>query len=181
MYFGHLNRGHFPNKLKSRKPVVVDGRTVLGHYFNYLEVRKQIKKCWLSFVIVKTHWFDDIMMTKMAQFATKNWVELYVNLRLMTKRNSLLFYGFKQFDMFWCLYKFWLVWFVDILAIEMQIAYLKVHILKVEFVEVIVLMLETTGGLVWGHLVENSCLTKLSKLLIFRGRFRHENSLKSKK
>ena len=63
----------------------------------------------------------------------------------------------------------------------MQIAYLKVHILKVEFVEVIVLMLETTEGFFWGHLVENSCLTKLSKSLFFRGRFGHENSLESKK
>ena len=47
--------------------------------------------------------------------------------------------------------------------------------------EVIVLMFETTRGLVRGHLVKNSCLTKLSKLLFFRGRFRHENSLESKK
>ena len=35
--------------------------------------------------------------------------------------------------------------------------------------------------LVRGHLVKNSCLTKLSKLLFFRGRFRDENSLESKK
>ena len=47
--------------------------------------------------------------------------------------------------------------------------------------QVIVVMFETTGGLVRGHLVKNSCLTKLSKLLFFRGRFRHENSLESKK
>ena len=51
----------------------------------------------------------------------------------------------------------------------------------VQILEVIVLMFETTGGLVRGHLVKNSCLTKLSKLLFFRGRFGHENSLESKK
>ena len=42
-------------------------------------------------------------------------------------------------------------------------------------------MFRTHMNLVRGHLVKNSRLTRLSKLPFFRGRFKHENSLQSKK